>query len=161
METGRIEEARRLVGEGATFRAVAAELGVAPSTVYRWLNPEYAERHRATSRAWKQRQRGTCDHCGGETKFDGRVVRDICGACSRSDPPKPPRGRGARLRGILEFLATGEKSYSEISEANCLSRSSMSNSLYQRLIPYGFVRRVERGRYAITDDGLEAIGRRR
>lgn len=62
------------------------------------------------------------------------------------------------MRRILELLADeGERSYSEIRDGLGLSNETMSNRLYQRLIPYGLVRRVGYGRYTITDVGEEAL----
>ncbi len=49
-------------------------------------DPEYAERCRQGSRAAKQRRRGTCEVCGGETRYNGRTTNGpsrICGDCLR------------------------------------------------------------------------------
>jgi transposase len=52
------DEALRLLEDGMTIRAAAAELGVGTGTVQRWKNPDGdAERRRQRSRAWKAARR--------------------------------------------------------------------------------------------------------
>ncbi len=51
----------------------------------RAADPAYAERCRETSRLAKQRRRGKCKVCGGETRYNGVGVNgasDICASCS-------------------------------------------------------------------------------
>ncbi len=46
----------------------------------------YAERCREQSRRAKQRRRGVCKVCGGETRYNGHTTKDIsdiCASCSR------------------------------------------------------------------------------
>ncbi len=52
----------------------------------RAADPAYAERCREQSRLAKQRRRGKCNVCGGETRYNGVGVNgasDICASCSR------------------------------------------------------------------------------
>ncbi len=52
----------------------------------RAADPEYAERQRELSRLAKQRRKGVCEVCGGETRYNGRTTKDtsdICAGCSR------------------------------------------------------------------------------
>lgn len=45
-----IEEARERHAAGEGYKRIGKALGIAPSTVYRWLNPDYAEIDRAKAR---------------------------------------------------------------------------------------------------------------
>ncbi len=45
-------------------------------------DPAYAERCREQSRLAKQRRRGTCKVCGGETRYNGVAVNGASGICS-------------------------------------------------------------------------------
>lgn len=160
-----VSDARRRLAEGGTSISVLAdEFGVSSSSLQRHLNPDSAERQRESSRQWKARQIGICELCGGPTHYsaEGGTSR-ICNACNRLNLAKTGakrRGQGSVVRSILEFLADGlEHSYGEIRDACGLSNAVMSNRLYQRLIPYGLIRRVGHGRYQITDEGLITLAR--
>lgn len=60
--------ARELRAQGLIYREIAAELGVARSTVYAWLSDPDGERLRAR----KQGYAGTCIDCGAPTNgYDG------------------------------------------------------------------------------------------
>lgn len=158
-----VEEAlRRLATESISFRTLARELGVSSSTLYRHLNPDHAERQRAVSREWKRRQTGVCERCGSVTHYSsGGGVSKLCATCARDDFAAlgaSGLGQGPTVRRILEFLADGhERSFSEIRDTLGLSNGTMSNRIYQRLLPYGLVRRAGYGRYAITDAGEKVL----
>ncbi len=52
----------------------------------RAADPAYAERCREQSRRAKQRRRGVCNVCGGETRYNGQGINgasDICSPCAR------------------------------------------------------------------------------
>jgi hypothetical protein len=70
-------------GLGPTM--ISEQLGVAKSTVIRWINPEYAARQNAASAAAKRKRTGVCKSCGGVTRYNGRAgneaVSEICAAC--------------------------------------------------------------------------------
>lgn len=79
----KMAEAARL-RDYMTYAEIAAQLDVAKSTVYRWLNPEFAERDRVKCRAVKERYRGTCATCGAPTNGSNGpgTASDTCGNCS-------------------------------------------------------------------------------
>jgi hypothetical protein len=60
----RVELARELREAGVSCADIAVQLGVARTTIFRWLSPELRERDRASSRKWKQKQRKRCPDCG-------------------------------------------------------------------------------------------------
>ena len=80
---GRASELR---AQGLSYKAIARELGLPPTTVFSWLNPVYAERARMMSRAAKARRTGTCVDCGAPTRYAGHggavAVAARCPACS-------------------------------------------------------------------------------
>lgn len=53
----RQQEARRLSKEGLSHREIAERMSVSLTTVYRWCDPEAAERARRSSRDWKARNK--------------------------------------------------------------------------------------------------------
>jgi hypothetical protein len=68
-------------------KQVAKELGISHKTVLRYASQEAREADRAASRAYKQRTTGTCERCGGETRYNGRSVNGpsrICSACAHT-----------------------------------------------------------------------------
>ena len=74
---------------GWGYTKIAKELGCSTTTVRRWVQPEYDAHQRRTSLARKQKIRGTCELCGGETKYNGHVGNSsasrICASCSRKN----------------------------------------------------------------------------
>mgnify|MGYP001312409572 CR=1 FL=1 len=92
--------ARELRDRGLRLREIAAELGVAISTVDSWLNDPGGERLRAR----KERYRGRCERCGRATDgSNGRSAAPrLCAACFRAQPHSLDRarrlGRGAGVR---------------------------------------------------------------
>jgi len=78
-------EARRLYQDGLTRVEIASRLSVALTTVYRWVDPVYAERIRRQSREAKRRRTGTCEDCGAETRYNGHAengASHLCLPCS-------------------------------------------------------------------------------
>lgn len=69
------ERALALRAEGRSYMSIARELGVGKATVYRWINPAYDEQSRATARAWKARNPGTCEICGASKSHDPHSPR--------------------------------------------------------------------------------------
>jgi hypothetical protein len=51
------EAAKELRAEGRTWHAIGGELGVAPRTAKAWVDPDAAERHKASVRACNKRKR--------------------------------------------------------------------------------------------------------
>lgn len=91
------------------YKRVGKMLGVSPSTVRRWVDPDVAEQHRVAAREAKRRRVGVCEQCGGETRYGGHApngVSRICFTCAtqprefckRGHPLTPenraPNGRG-------------------------------------------------------------------
>lgn len=79
------------------YKSVAKILGVSETTVRRWLNPAVAEASRQRSAAAKRRRTGTCERCGGETRYNGHTagVSRICDACH--DAPRTHCAQGHEL----------------------------------------------------------------
>lgn len=70
--------------EGLGYGTIARRVGVSKNTVRRLADPVYAERQRMLSREAKRRRTGTCEVCGGVTRYNGRdgPVSRICNSCS-------------------------------------------------------------------------------
>ena len=65
----------------------ARQLGISKGTMYRWFDPTFAERSREHSRRAKQRRVGTCERCGGETRYSGHgKPTGVARFCSRCGP---------------------------------------------------------------------------
>ena len=58
---------------------IVQKVGVSKSTVLRWTSPTVLEKQRASSRAYKQRRRGSCARCGQPTWL-GSIH---CQSCAR------------------------------------------------------------------------------
>lgn len=69
----RVRAAQVLQKEGLNKSEIGRTLGVAPSTVTRWLDPEAAERSRRSSKAAKLLRTGNCIDCNTPTSYDGRA----------------------------------------------------------------------------------------
>jgi transposase len=97
------ERAAKLRDAGLSYEKIARDLDVGSATVYRWLNPEYNERHLAVSRAWKDAHReqdrarnrayaqahryDLCPHCGNRKCDDSEMCvecRDVTATVRRS-----------------------------------------------------------------------------
>jgi transposase len=76
----KIAQARELRERGVHYNEIAAELGVATSTIYRWVNPESAEQHRRTSRRAKARRRAPCARCGRRASYE-KAPGALCHDC--------------------------------------------------------------------------------
>jgi DNA-binding CsgD family transcriptional regulator len=75
--------ARDLRAEGLTYKQIAEETGISQATIYRWLNPDYAERQRAVSRKWKETNKGACVDCGAPTNASrGLHAHERCSTCA-------------------------------------------------------------------------------
>lgn len=87
---------RRLRAEGFDYRRIGQLLGVSSTTIQRWVRDDYAARHNAVSRAWKEanrdanrerdlrRQRDTaCVGCGVATGALDDAGWPHCLACQR------------------------------------------------------------------------------
>jgi predicted transcriptional regulator len=94
----RSERARELRAQGKVLAEIATELGVSTTTAWRYLSDENAEKDRAGSKSWKDRNRvanrrrdvqrererkargayGACTSCG-----DGLAEGNVGGTCAR------------------------------------------------------------------------------
>jgi predicted transcriptional regulator len=61
------DQARYLLAQGWSYKAIARELGASQPSVRRWCDDQYREASNITSRAWKEKNRGTCEICGVST----------------------------------------------------------------------------------------------
>lgn len=89
MSASKPEGAVKLREAGLSYLEIARYLGVGKATVYRWINPDYAEQSREASRAWKASNRDRtreydqahahkpCPNCGGEMSRQ----REMCAGC--------------------------------------------------------------------------------
>lgn len=79
----KILAAQTLCEQGFSNRKIAQALNISPTSVRRWLDPDYAERDRIAARKYKQQRTGICKECGGVTRYNGHKnpVSDICAAC--------------------------------------------------------------------------------
>lgn len=125
----KIEHAEQLRSQGLTYRDIAALVDTAENTVYCWLNPDYAERNRARSRAWKARNKsavrehdraydeahkGRCRECG--NAVNRRRDGCICMPC-REDK------RDCRARQIERLWAEGRSLKEIAAELGCTVKS--------------------------------------
>lgn len=78
--------AMRLRANGLLFREIAQELGCSTGEVTRLLHPEKRERDRQQTNAAKHRRRGTCERCGGETKYSGKGGEGVSRVCIKCAP---------------------------------------------------------------------------
>ena len=103
----KVKRAKKLYVPGVFgHKRIARELGVSASSVRRWLNPERAERDRLLSRAAKKRRIGTCERCGGPTRYNGKTVNGpspVCDVCAHE--PWTHCARGHELTGDNDLRA--------------------------------------------------------
>lgn len=120
----KIAEAKRLRGQGATYRATGEALGHPVTTIYNWLNPEYVRRSNVkrgpAKREWEA---GTCPQCGGRLASADRS--DRCIDCKREAVRRQARERAElfialRERGLLN---------NEIAEREGITAGSVASAL--------------------------------
>lgn len=85
----RLIEARERRANGETYDVIAAEFGVKPSTVHRWLNGESPQRRQqvreAVARTVKaRRERGVCIDCGAPPAPGTKLYCERCGEANRA-----------------------------------------------------------------------------
>lgn len=131
----KIARARELRAEGLTYSAVGKQLGTSYQTIRRWLDPDYAEKVRQISRAYKaqhrkalraydreydERHKAECPECGAEVnrRFNG----EKCMAC-RAD------SRDRRARQIESWWAEGLP-LKKIAERLGWTKGSLSREMY-------------------------------
>lgn len=111
-------------------------------------DPEYAERLRQQSRDAKRRRRGVCTRCGGETRYSGHGVSQVCATCNgelSAQRQHAKIGTGPMHTQVLAYLRQ-ERSYSEIARHFGKSKGWTSGMLH-RWRQYGLIVRVRRGVY--------------
>lgn len=76
------QQALELHEQGMAHKQISLQLGIPHATVFRWLNPDYAEKSRIKSRELKQKKyRGTCIDCGASTSYRGKSGRRSARRC--------------------------------------------------------------------------------
>lgn len=145
------ERALRLRKEGLSYARVAGELGVSFAQARYLSNPDWAGRQRAASRAAKARRTGVCVSCGAVTRYNGhRVgVSRACLRCASVESGLRRRGHGPVMDQVVDLLASGERTRSEIRDHLGLGNDRMGQ-LLGGLVTSGRVQRVGRGVYRKT-----------
>jgi hypothetical protein len=117
------------------------------------LNTASYQRELATSRALKERYRGTCRECGKPTTgSDGpQSGRELCVRCSNTAIGASRRGSGAHAAAIRAALADGPLRLRDLIDQTGLDRNNLSQDLL-RLMAYSIVVRVSRGVYALATE---------
>jgi Homing endonuclease associated repeat len=115
--TAREALARELRARGMRLREIAAEFGVAISTVDSWLNDPGGERLRAR----KESYRGRCEQCGAPTDGSGgrASAPRLCVACFRAQPHSLERAQ--RLRGGAPQRYSDRQLLEELRRADTLA----------------------------------------
>lgn len=148
----KVERARQMRHAFVSIPVIAQRLGVSKNTVYRWLDEEWAERDRVASRLAKARRTGTCQACGGPTRYNGHSTNGpsrLCWACSAREIGKGQIGKGHVQQALLHLLSErGEVRFIEISEALGISRDRVG-PLVDNALKKGLIVRVRRGFYAL------------
>jgi len=156
-------EILRLREEGDGSDSIAAATGVSRTSVCRVIYPRALENSRRTSRAAKQRRRGTCQVCGGPTKYAGKreAVAPVCQDCAqdfyREQQSQRELGRGPVIERILA-LTDGKTRLLDIVTIIAAERGRDVSAMYnqvqvqvQRHLGYGTLERVRRGVYRRTE----------
>lgn len=81
---------------GNSINGIGRTLGVGANTVRRWVDPEYHEKAKASSRDYKAKAHGICVECGGHTTLlhSGEGFAQRCKWCAEGKkPPAPPDKR--------------------------------------------------------------------
>lgn len=82
----RAEALRLREQEGLGYNRIGQRLGISPTTVRRWVNPEYDAKQKAdTRRRKREKYGGICVDCGARTAYTGRKPRGAtrCLSCHR------------------------------------------------------------------------------
>jgi transposase len=102
----KVAEAQRLRQQGLKMREIAERIGVTPSCIWKWLNPERTRefhaspKERARRRRWEEDSRELCPECGSEMAIGSRLPSrrsERCASC-RSDAARARTVRFIRLR---------------------------------------------------------------
>ncbi len=113
--------------------------------------PKY-QRDLRMSREAKRRRRGTCERCGGETRYNGDTVNGpsrVCRSCATRENGQRLAGTGARQRQLYAILsAAGEARYSSIRDALGVSNRHAAVLLTIET-QAGRIERVRRGVYRL------------
>jgi hypothetical protein len=105
----------------------------------------------AVSRRLKERYRGTCIECGAPTTgCDGpSSARALCLVCSNRRITKALRGTGPLQAKVLAAIESGAR-FSEIAAQVGSSKNAVAPTI-NRLLRYGLIERVSRGRYRVIE----------
>ncbi len=97
----KVARARELRDGGARYQAIAEQLDVSTTTIYRWLNPERVapyrngraidpERTRELDRRYSATHRTECERCGGD-RPRGSHAGPLCRTCISADADRVAR----------------------------------------------------------------------
>lgn len=86
----KVAKAHALRRKGLTYKQIAPLVGTSVTTVFRWLNADYAEADRAKARARKENYRGVCVDCGAPTNGSNGpgTAAERCSPCSNAHRAK-------------------------------------------------------------------------
>lgn len=107
------------------------------------------ERNRRASRAAKRRRTGVCESCGAVTRYSGTngvAVSRRCRRCAAVENGVSQRGHGPVMDKVMDMLANGDRTRSQIRDQLGLTSDRMG-LLLGRLVRAGRIARVRRGVY--------------
>lgn len=147
------ERVINLRAKGLSYREIATRLDCNLSYVKRCGAPNAYDNNLRDSRDRKREVRGTCEDCGGVTRYSGtkgKRISSLCAGCSAKRTGLALRGTGHVHSEALAFLRQ-PRTFSELRDHLGVSNGYVSQMLYTRLMRYGLVRRVKRGVYVATE----------
>ncbi len=151
------DEARRIArDEGLGAKRVGDRLGVSKSTALRWIYPNHAEDSRRLTNEAKRRRVGTCEDCGGETRYNGHTdsgVSRFCVPCGQERAASAARaraGKGPMQQRLYALLTDGPRRFTEIQTALGISHNYTAALLPRERVA-GRIVRLRRGVYALPE----------
>ncbi|HVM69553.1 MAG TPA: hypothetical protein VM204_06925 [Gaiellaceae bacterium] len=150
-----MQQVTELRAQGLTYPQIAARLDLSLDHVKRLGNPGRYERDLVASREAKKRRTGTCERCGGPTRYAGKTnsVSPVCADCAPAEyGPKMAakrRGRGPVAEKALAFLTEPRRFVDLVRHLGVTE--NQASVLLHRLLRYGLIRRISRGVYVRAD----------
>lgn len=105
-----------------------------------------------SNRARKETYRGTCERCGAATTgCDGPgLAPRFCRRHAAQLRALGQRGHGPTVERVLTLIEDGTDRFTDIGNAAGISKGHTTNVL-NRLVSYGLIERIARGRYRVTE----------